>query len=79
MNPLLLIGFITLIELHAPTGQSIYLNANEITSIREPTGSGLKHLVPGTKCVVVMSNAQFSAVRETCDEVRHLLDREHGQ
>lgn len=69
----MMIGFIELIELHASNGARILVNPTEVSVIREPTDAGIRHLGQGAKCVLVMSNGQFNAVREDCDTVRGLL------
>lgn len=61
----LLIGLVTLTDLHHDL---IGLNPTEIVSIRAPHG----HQVygKGTRCVVFLTDMKFTAVRETCAEVR---------
>jgi hypothetical protein len=68
----LLLAQLALVELHGPTGQAIYLNPHEVTSLREPQTQG--HLAPGTRCLIYMSNRNFIAVREACGEVRQRME-----
>jgi hypothetical protein len=75
LAPLLLA--IGLIELHAPNGARVLVNPAEVTSVREPVAADRRHFAPGTRCVVVMTNAQFVAVREQCDAVVALLGDAH--
>ena len=78
MTPLLvglLVTDIELAELHGPTGQRIYVNPAEVTSIIPPQKAG--HFAKGTQCVIYLSSRNFIPVGETCDEARKLL--EHPQ
>lgn len=63
-----------LVELHGPDGQVIYLNTHEITSLREPRAINRRQFVAGTRCVVVMSNGNFVAVQDRCEQVRDRVD-----
>jgi hypothetical protein len=63
---------IALVRFIAPDGQRIDINPAEVTSVREPHG-GQGHFVPGTNCIIVMSNGKFISVREECEETRRLL------
>jgi uncharacterized protein YlzI (FlbEa/FlbD family) len=58
------------VVLHGPDGQEFYVNPQQITSIREPVGTDLRHFPKGTHCVVVTTSGKFLAVREPCAEVR---------
>jgi uncharacterized protein YlzI (FlbEa/FlbD family) len=71
MIPLILLSAIGLIELHGPHGQIIYVNPAEITSIREPRSLHLHRFVPGTQCVITVTNGSLIAVNESCAEVRN--------
>lgn len=66
---------IELVELHAAHGARMFVNPSQIVSIREPAEMVRRQFAPGTKCVVVMSNAQFYAVSEPCDVVTRLVER----
>jgi hypothetical protein len=61
------------VVLHGPGGQELYVNPEQITSIREPVGTDLRHFPRGTHCVVVTTSGKFLAVREPCAEVRDLI------
>jgi hypothetical protein len=65
---------VALVELHGPHGQIIYVNPTEITSIREPRSMHLHHFVPGTQCVVVVTNGSLIAVNDSCAEVRNRVE-----
>jgi len=60
------------IELHGPTGQSIHINAAEVSSLREPITAN-RHWAPAVHCVVVMTNGKVNAVAETCAAVAQKL------
>jgi len=62
-----------LILLTGPTGEPIYLNPGEVSSLRSPGDVSGGHLAPGTACVVVMTNGKANAVRQTCGQVRELI------
>ena len=63
-----ILSAIALIALHGPANQVIYINPQEITSVREPLVTG--HFARGTRCLVYLSNRNFITVTETCDEVK---------
>lgn len=70
-----LLATIELVALHGADGQSVWVNVAEITSIRSPLSSDLdQHFARGVHCVVVTSNGKFVATRESCDEVRGLIN-----
>lgn len=67
-----LIQFINLVELHGASGQRVFVNVMQITSIREPIHADLKgNFAVGARCIIVMVNGKFIAVREPCEVVRH--------
>ena len=72
--PLILAGYIELVALHAPDGQQVWLHVQEITSIREPTRDRAQHFVRGTRCLVFLADGTFLSTRESCDEVRSLIN-----
>jgi len=65
---------VSLIELHGPTNQIIYVNPHEIASVREPLSVNQRHFAAGTRCIVVMANGNFIAVSNTCSDVRKLVE-----
>jgi hypothetical protein len=65
---------ILLVQLTGPDGsQRIDINANEVTSIREPRADAGEHFAKGTHCVIVMTSGTFVAVSEDCATVRQRL------
>ena len=67
----ILSGSITLIELHGPAGQIIYVNPAEVSSVREPLAT--EHFVRGSKCLVYLTNRNFITVTENCLTVKKKL------
>src|SRR5262249_37312395 len=65
------------IELHGPTGQTLYVNAAEISMLREPTAQALaaQHWAKGVHCIIVQTNGKFLAVAEDCATVRSKLEK----
>src|SRR6516164_6841324 len=47
-----------LIQLHGPDGQIIDVNANEVSSLREPREGSEGHFPNGTKCIISMTNSK---------------------
>jgi len=73
---ILFISGISLVELHSPDGrQVIYVNPEEVSSVREPQVGG--HFAPGTKCLLFVTNGNFISVREDCLAVRKKLIAAH--
>jgi hypothetical protein len=60
-----------LIVLHAPDGQIIYLNPDQVTNIRKPRGEG--HFIKGTQCLVFMVDGKFFSTVESCSAVERLI------
>ena len=78
MSPLLIGSVLTvktllaalhLIFVHGPDDQSIFLNVDEISSIREPRGEGERVVHKNVSCIVFMTNGKFVGTIETCDEI----------
>lgn len=61
--------------LHGPDGQQYIVNPQQITSMREPSPTDLRHFSRGTHCVIVTTSGKFIAVMETCNEVRDRIDK----
>jgi uncharacterized protein YlzI (FlbEa/FlbD family) len=71
----ILLATIELVALHGPDGQQVWINAQQITSIRQPLPADVdQHFPARTRCVVVMVSGKFVATRESCDEVRALIN-----
>ena len=67
----LLAALLALIELHGPGGHRIYVNPNQITSLREPQTKG--GFTKDARCLIVLTNRNLITVTETCDQVRQKL------
>jgi hypothetical protein len=68
-----------LIVLHGPGGQIIEINPNEVSSVRAPQAVTRRHFAPGIRCVITMTNGNFNAVVEPCDQVDKLLANSEGK
>jgi hypothetical protein len=66
-----ILSSITLVELHGPGGQIIWVNPAEVTDVREPTSAS--HFARGTRCLVYFSNRNFITVTEDCIAVKKKL------
>ena len=62
-----------LIVLHSATGVQIDINPNEITNLRRPE-PGNPSFTPDAKCMINLTDGKFVTVKETCDEVRRVLE-----
>jgi hypothetical protein len=60
---------VLLVTLHAPGGQPVYVNPENVSSVREPRTINRTHFAPGTKCVLIMTNGLMVSVVEGCAEV----------
>lgn len=60
---------LALLEFTGPTGTRIDLNAEAITSIRDPHAMP-GHWSEGAHCIIIVDGGGTIAVRETCEEVR---------
>ena len=71
-----MIPMLVMIILHSGAGTPIDLNADTITNMRgpEPTSTGTKLFSDSVKCQVNMTDGKYIAVRETCAEVRKLME-----
>jgi|tagenome__1003787_1003787.scaffolds.fasta_scaffold20732033_2 hypothetical protein len=67
-----------LVVLHQVDGYDIALNPAHVVHLRETAeeaGHANRLLARGAHCVVGLSNGKIIAVRESCQEVRRLLER----
>jgi hypothetical protein len=70
---LLTVGELYLVLVHGPTGQGIYLNIHEITSLREPLAVNRHYVAKGVNCVVFMGNGNLIGAAETCETIRQQI------
>ena len=64
---------LVMIILHSGAGTPIDLNAEAITNMRNPE-PGNKPFSDTVRCQVNMVDGKYIAVRETCAEVRKLME-----
>ena len=72
-----MIPILVMVILHSATGVEIDVNSETITNMRSPE-PGNKNFTPNVKCMVNMSDGKFVPVRETCEEVRRVMERQKG-
>jgi hypothetical protein len=70
---LLTVAELYLVVVHGPTGQSIYVNIHEITSLREPLAVNRHHVAKGVNCVIFMTNGNLVGAAETCENIRQQI------
>jgi hypothetical protein len=58
---------------HTPAGTDIYINPDQISSIREVRPDSKGHFAKGTKCVIVMTNGHTNTVIEDCATIHKML------
>jgi len=65
---------LVLIILHSGSGTPLELNPALVTNLRnpEPSNSGL--FAKGVRCQINMTDGKFVTVKETCAEVRKLME-----
>jgi hypothetical protein len=64
---------LVLIILHSGSGTPLELNPSMVTHLRNPEpGNGA--FSPGVKCQINMADGKFVTVKETCAEVRKLME-----
>ena len=68
-----MIPILVMVILHSGAGTPIDLNADAITFLRNPE-PGHKNFSSSVKCQINMSDGKYVAVRETCAEVRKLME-----
>ena len=66
---------VVLLTLHSVNGSEIYINASEITSMREAREDDRndKLTALGSRCHVAMTDGKFASVTEECREIREQL------
>jgi hypothetical protein len=60
---------VSLIEVMAPSGQSIWIAPGAVTSVRAPRGVEQGHWPPNTRCLLMMLDGKFIVSSERCDQV----------
>ena len=70
----LILILLRLVLIHAPNGDEIEINPNEISSIREPREVGDAAFHKGVRCVLVMTNGRFIGTAEDCRTVKFMVE-----
>jgi hypothetical protein len=67
---------VTLIALHGPDGHSIAVNLQEVTSVHcRLAGHASGLFVEGVNAIINMSDGKFVSVRETCEELKIIVEK----
>ena len=69
-----MIPWLTMIILHSGSGTPLDLNTQAITNLRNPEPS-IGAFSPQVKCQVNMLDGKYVTVKETCAEVRKLMEQ----
>lgn len=67
-----------LVALTGPDHQVILINPESVVELREPRGQPGQHFHESVHCLVFTSRSTFTAVLETCHEVRQKLEAVNG-
>jgi hypothetical protein len=59
-----------LVQLSGPDGQAIFVNPEEVVSVREPRDTSKESFASGTKCVIQTIDGKIVNVADDCDTVR---------
>jgi uncharacterized protein YlzI (FlbEa/FlbD family) len=65
-----------LVQLTGLDGQKILLNPEQVIDLKEPRGQPGEHFTAAVKCLIFTSNGKYTAVIETCAEVRYKLEEQ---
>ncbi len=69
-----MIPMLVMIVLHSGSGTSLDLNTDAITNLRNPEPGNTHLFSPNVKCQVNMLDGKYVTVKETCAEVRRLME-----
>jgi uncharacterized protein YlzI (FlbEa/FlbD family) len=64
-----------MVVLHTVTGTAIEVNPLLITHLRHPEANN-RSFVEGAQCMINMVDGKYVTVRETCAEVRQLIEEQ---
>jgi hypothetical protein len=67
-----MIPVLVMIILHSGAGVEIAVNTDAITFLRNPEKG--EHYSPNVQCQINLADGKFAAVKETCAEVRRLME-----
>ena len=65
-----------MILLHTAAGQPVLINPELITSLQGRSVDRPELFVQDARCLINMTDGRFQTVRETCDQVRRLVEKE---
>ena len=68
-----MIPILVMVILHSATGVEIEVNSATITNMRNPE-PGNKLFTQNVKCLINMSDGKFVTVKETCEQVRTIME-----
>jgi hypothetical protein len=68
-----MIPMLVMIVLHSGSGIALDLNPQTITNLRNPDPS-IGAFSPNVKCQVNMLDGKYVTVKETCEQVRKLME-----
>jgi len=68
-----MIPMLVLIVLHSGSGTPLELNPAMVTNLRNPE-AGIGAFSPNVKCQINMVDGKYVTVKETCAEVRKLME-----
>ena len=71
----LLVATLGTVELTGPDGQLIYVNPEQVVSIREPRDPERRHFAKDVHCLLNMTDGKFITVTEECVFVQKLLEQ----
>jgi len=69
-----MIPMLVMIVLHSGSGTPLDLNTLMITNLRNPEPGNSGVFAPGVKCQVNLADGKFVTVKETCEQVRKLME-----
>lgn len=72
-NRVALAAAMELIVLHALTGNTVFVNPEQIVSMAKPRDD--KIVTDKAACAITLADGKFLTVRETCVEVQALIER----
>ena len=68
-----MLPMLVMIILHSATGVEMDVNPALITNMRNPEPNN-PAFTPNVKCLINMSDGKFVTVKETCEQVRKLME-----
>lgn len=68
-----MIPLLVMMILHTGSGIEVDINTETITNMRGPEADH-KNFAPGVQCLINMSDGKFVTVKESCEEVRRVME-----